>query len=314
MAELDQTTEVSAELLRTDSAAGPEGVRIDLGDMTTIGRGAGNTVKLDDDMVSRNHALLRREEDEYVLSDLGSANGTFVNDRPISGPTTLRNDDELRFGDAVFVFCKADRRTGTDARAASPVQATRRFFAEVNIAVLVSDIRGYTTLSEHIAADDLSALLSDWFRRAGGCIEQHSGIIEKFRGDSLMAYWMASESAGAIHVAQALDTAQELVRASRDFEERIVQYDIERSFQIGCGIHVGNAVLGNIGADARRDFTTLGDCVNVTFRIESLCSSLDREILVSVEARQLAPDNLVFEDMGGHALKGKTEPLQLFAL
>lgn len=280
--------------------------------MTTIGRSAGNTVTLDDDMVSRNHAMIRREGDEYVLVDLGSANGTFVNNRPISSPTSLKDNDQLKLGDVVFSFRYAAREQAPQA--VSPKQATRRFFAEVNIAVLVSDIRNYTTLSEHIAADSLSALLSDWFRSAGQCIERHAGIIEKFRGDSLMAYWMSSKSAGAAHVTQAIDAARDLVAAAEPFDERIAQQHPSSRFKIGCGIHVGDAVLGNIGADARRDFTTLGDCVNVTFRIESLCATLDREILVSEEARLLAPDDMVFDDIGGHVLKGKTEPIHLFAL
>jgi adenylate cyclase len=312
MAGHDETEDAPAELHRKDPPAGSGGGPVILDDMTTIGRSAGNTVALDDDMVSRNHALLRREEDGYVLVDLGSANGTFVNNRPISGPTTLQHGDEIRIGGAVFTFFDTDRPVGAPAGAS--VKATRRFFAEVNIAVLVSDIRNYTTLSEHIAADSLSSLLSDWFRRAGECIEQHAGIIEKFRGDSLMAYWMASKSAGSTHLAQALDTARDLVAASGDFDGRIRQYDAGQHFRIGCGIHVGLAVLGNIGADARRDFTTLGDCVNVTFRIESLCSSLDREILVSAEARELAPEALEFEDLGSHPLKGKAAPVRLFAL
>lgn len=296
-----------AELLR----AGTDEVVV-LEEITTIGRAQGNTVTLGDDMVSRNHALIRRENDGYVLVDLGSANGTFVNGRPISSPTTLNDGDEIKFGDVVLNvrYAASEKKQ----RQAQPKQATRRFFAEANIAVLVSDIRNYTTLSEHIPADRLSAVLADWFREAGKCIERYSGIIEKFRGDSLMAYWLASKDDGVSHLRQAVETAREMVAASREFDERVTREYPERRFKIGCGIHVGDAVLGNIGADARRDFTTLGDCVNVTFRIESMCSSLDREILLSEEARQLAPEELEIEDIGEHALKGKTEPVRLFAL
>lgn len=311
MAGNGETNEAQAKLVRLDPGA--TGERFVLGEITTIGRSAGNTVAVRDELVSRNHALIRREGDEFVLVDLGSANGTFVNERPISGPTTLNDDDELKVGGAVF---RVQYAGGGAARGeAAPRESTRRFFAEVNIAVLVSDIRNYTVLSERVAADRLSAMLSDWFRAAGRCIEQHTGIIEKFRGDSLMAYWMASKTAGGTtHVEQALAAAQQMVDTSREFDERFREHLAGDRFKVGCGIHVGDAVLGNIGADARRDFTTLGDCVNVTFRIESLCATLDREILVSEEARRMAPSGLAFDDLGSHQLKGKAEPMQLFAL
>lgn len=312
MAGQDETDISRATLIRIDPAVPAGGDRIALGQMTTIGRNMGNTVTLEDDVVSRDHALIRREGGSYVVVDLGSANGTFINSRPISSPVILQNNDELRIGDAVFIV----RYTGESEATASgdPEKSTRRFFAEVHVAVLVSDIRNYTSLSEHIPADRLSTLLSDWFRLAGRCIEHHTGIIEKFRGDSLMAYWMASKRAGATHVSQALEAAQGLVSASRDFNGQFTKHYPDSTFKIGCGIHVGDAVLGNIGADARRDFTTLGDCVNVTFRIESLCGSLNREILVSEDARRLAAADLSFEDAGLHALKGKAEPIRLFSL
>lgn len=309
-----QTDAARAELVQI--APGPESTTsrppVVMDEITTIGRSKGNTVVLDDDLVSRNHALIRREAGYYVLVDLGSANGTFVNDRPISRPTPLNDGDVLRVGDAVFSVRCVPR---TDAeRRTQPGGATRRVFAGAIIAILVSDVRSYTSLSERIPADNLSALLADWFRRAGQCIEQHAGIIEKFRGDSLMAYWISSKDGDADHITHAINASLALVAASREFDERMVQLDRGSHFRIGCGIHVGEAVLGNIGADARRDFTTLGDCVNVAFRIEAMCSALGREILVSDDARRLAADSFEFHDLGDRALKGKTESMRLFAL
>lgn len=301
-----------AKLVRLEADTGLSGAAISMGEITTIGRSAGNTVVVDNETVSRHHALIRREGDCYVLLDLGSANGTFVNNRPISSPMVLEDNDTLKLGDVVFSIRYA--ASNRAPRAAAARRSTRRFFADVTIAVLVSDIRNYTTLSEQIAADRLSALLAEWFRRAGECIDEHSGIIEKFRGDSLLAYWVAGEGTDADHVTRAIAAARDLVNASRQFDDQIAASHSQGHFKIGCGIHVGGAVLGNIGADARRDFTTLGDCVNAAFRIESHCSSLDREILISGDARRLAPQGFEFDDLGCHSLKGKTEPVPLFAL
>jgi len=282
-----------------------------LGEILTIGREPGNDVYVDDNLISRFHALVRCNEGEYVILDLGSSNGTFVNDKPVSAPTLLRDNDVIKLGTARLVF----RLKG---EAATPVQqqsTTRRVFAAVNIAVLVSDVRNFTELSESLPADELSAMLADWFRRVGKILQANNGNIEKIRGDSVLAYWLAEPNGTGNHQAiGALNTALDMRSAARDFDQRMAGAYPGKNFSIGCGIHTGEAVLGNIGADARRDYTIMGDCVNVTFRIESLCSVLKRTVLVSEEIRSLAGKAYDFEDLGMHKVKGKPKPLHIFSL
>lgn len=306
---------MNVELIRIDSVGKPveDLAPISIGAMTTIGRNSENTVMLEYDLVSRYHAMIRKESAQFILMDLGSANGTFVNNQPISNPTVLNDKDEIKFGDVKFTFRNATS-VASDETYTPVKKTTQRVFADIKIAVLVSDIRNYTHLSESIPADKVSPALADWFRRVGDCIEKRSGIIEGFRGDSVMAYWVSSPVGGTKHILEALNTARDMVAASRNFDIKFSQEHPGHNFKIGCGIHSGDAVLGNIGADSRRDFTTLGDCVNVTFRIESLCSSLDREILVSEDITLLSSDDFEFEDMGYHDLKGKSEPFHIFAL
>ena len=86
-----------------------------LGEILTIGREPGNDVYVDDNQISRFHALVRCNEGEYVILDLGSSNGTFVNDKPVSAPTLLRDNDVIKLGTARLVF----RLKG---EAATPVQ------------------------------------------------------------------------------------------------------------------------------------------------------------------------------------------------
>lgn len=307
---------MEAELMRAGPAGEDEtGEVIPLGEIVTIGRSPGNNLVLPDNQVSRNHALIRREGEEYLIIDLGSANGTFVNDKPVTSATPLRGKDMIRMGESVFIFHHAGEQDAGSAGAAR--KATQRVFANVNLAILVSDVRNYTVLSSALPADGLSIILADWFRRVGECIEAHGGNIEKFRGDSVMAYWISKPGGGDnAHILGALRAARDMLAASHEYDERLAGQYPGHAFRIGCGIHCGDAVLGNIGADSRRDFTTLGDCVNVTFRIESLCSALDRPVLVSEEIKaQAEPEpEFAFDDLGPQSLKGKPEPMSIFAL
>jgi len=305
---------MEAELKRTGPTGETEtGDPIPLGEIVTIGRSPGNNLVLQDEQVSRNHALIRREGNGYLIIDLGSANGTFINDKPVTTATPLNSRDVIRLGECKFTFRYAGEQDTPAPEA--PKKATQRFFAEVNLAILVSDVRNYTALSAELPADGLSAILADWFRRVGECIGAHNGNIEKFRGDSVMAYWISKSREGDnSHILDALRAARDMLAASGDYDRRLSQQYPGHAFQIGCGVHCGDAVLGNIGADARRDFTTLGDCVNVTFRIESLCSTLGRPVLVSRDIKAQAEPEFTFDSLGPQPLKGKPEPMEIYAL
>lgn len=304
---------MEAELVRTGQTAEREtGETIPLGKIVTIGRDSSNDIVLEDDQVSRNHALIRDEGDGYLIIDLGSSNGTFVNEKPVTSATLLQSNDVIRLGGNGFLFRYIEE---TSHRRGRPSQrTTTRHFARVNLAILVSDIRNYTVLSEALPADALSVFLADWFRRVGRCVEARSGSIEKFRGDSVMAYWISRIDADNGHILGALRTASDILAASVEYGSRMSEEHPGCSFEIGCAVHCGEAVLGNIGADSRRDFTTLGDPVNVTFRIESMCRVLGAPVLVSEEIKAQAEPEFAFDDLGPHTLKGKVEPMRLYAL
>lgn len=305
---------MEAELVRAGPAGESEaGDTIPLGEIVTIGRSPGNKLVLHDAQVSRNHALIRREGTRYLIIDLGSANGTFINDKPVTTATPLRSNDVIRLGESIFIFQHADQEDSDSTQTLR--KSTQRFFAEANLAVLVSDVRNYTALSTALPAGGLSAILADWFQQVGKCIDTHDGSIEKFRGDSVMAYWISKPGGrDNVHILNALRTARDMLAASHDYDERLSRTYPGHAFRIGCAVHCGDAVLGNIGADSRRDFTTLGDCVNVTFRIESLCSTLGRPVLVSEEIKTQSEAEFEFDDLGPQSLKGKVEPMTIYAL
>ena len=282
-----------------------------------IGRDHDNDVVINDARVSRRHALIRLLSDNrYYVMDLGSSNGTFLNGRPVTVPVQLNSGDKVQIGGSNMIFdwpgeLGADFETsGLDAE-----PNTVQEFAFQTAAVLVVDIRGYTHLTEAIPTAKLAKFVGGWFREVSQMIEQHGGTIDKFIGDAVLAYWLKAQGTGAPNfVTSTLVVAQNLLQLSETYHTNLSQQYPGLSFRIGCGIHMGQVALGNIGKAAARDFTVVGDCVNVAFRIESLCREIGRPILLSQEIKDSAGPTFGFDDCGLREVKGKIEPIRVFAL
>jgi adenylate cyclase len=130
-----------------------------------------------------------------------------------------------------------------------------------------------------------------------------------------MAYWLSNPDDNSNdYIIQAVETARDLLGKAPIVNETVSARYPGQSFRIGCGVHMGGAVLGSIGPDARRDLTMLGDSVNVTFRIEALCSMLGKDLLVSEAVKTAIGEVYTCSDMGMHDLKGKSEPLRIYAM
>lgn len=295
---------------------GQEPRTILLGSLCTIGRSRGNDVALDDSRASRQHAMIRVQGDgAYSVLDLGSANGTLVNGRRLTIPVVLHSGDEIQIAHCHMVFTQSGSAQAEPAAQPTSYGETVIEFTTETVTIFVVDIRNYTTLSESIPPEDLSRIVGSWFRDAGLIIERHGGVIDKFIGDAVMAIWRRTrQRENQSHVTGPLAAALELVAHARTFHADVAARCPGFGFAVGCGIHTGRAVLGNVGVDARRDMTVLGDAVNVAFRLESLCKVLGRPILVSDDVRAAAGDAFEFEDMGPQQLKGKAQDLRVFAV
>lgn len=181
--------------------------------------------------------------------------------------------------------------------------------AEREVTILFADIRSFTRLSEGLKARDVVALLNEVFQLASDRILARGGTIDKFIGDSVMAYFGAPvpDEDHAVHaVSAAIDI--ELAIAERN---QLLTGDQHR-VQIGIGIHTGNVVVGTIGSDRRTDFTAVGDAVNVAHRLEKLARP--GEILVSeaVQRRVRGTVKLRFE--GERQLSGRVEPVHVYSV
>ncbi|NLR76180.1 adenylate/guanylate cyclase domain-containing protein [Leeia aquatica] len=179
----------------------------------------------------------------------------------------------------------------------------------VEISVLFSDIRGFTTLSERQPPEKVVQMLNGYFDLQVEAIDLHGGTLDKFIGDAIMAFWGAPLS-NPHH-------ASEAVAAALDMTDRLEQFkrmlgEAGQGFDIGIGIHSGPAVVGLIGSTQRRlDYTAIGDTVNLASRIEGQTKGIAR-ILVSESTRLACGEQFEFIDHGEHQVKGREQPVRLF--
>lgn len=177
------------------------------------------------------------------------------------------------------------------------------------ITVLFSDIQGFTSLSEKKTPQEIVDLLNHYFALQVDVIFRHQGTLDKYIGDAIMAFWGAP-TMQSDHAQRALDAARDMELALMDFKKEIGE--MGKSFDIGIGIHTGEAVVGFIGSPAhRQDYTVIGDTVNIASRLEGKTRGRCR-ILISEATRQAVSKDIEFIDHGSVELKGRIEKIQIF--
>jgi adenylate cyclase len=263
------------------------------------------------------YALLAITALALAVAWLALVNGTFV---PVFAPlaigwafylagTTLAYLDEraqrLRTASAFKRFLDPQVVTELIGRGAIDYRAQ----AEVReVTVLFSDIRGFTTLSEAAAPEEVVALLNRYFTRQVEIIFKHGGTLDKFMGDGIMAFWGAP-TAYPDHARRAVAAALEMSAALDAFRGELGA--LGAALDIGIGLHTGKAVVGFIGSDERLDYTAIGDTVNSASRIEGQTKGVSR-ILASKATREAAGEAFDWRDKGLHQVKGRGGELHLF--
>src|SRR5262249_28234202 len=144
---------------------------IELSDLVTIGRSTSNNVFIDDPDVSRHHAEIQRLGNNYMLIDLGSVNGTWLNSRRITVPRDLEDGDQIRIGNGDIRFVGPPGEIQSDGII---VKQTRPLTSSGQFVVPFPDIQNYPAMSETLPSRELSRLLGDWFKHASDIIETHN--------------------------------------------------------------------------------------------------------------------------------------------
>lgn len=181
------------------------------------------------------------------------------------------------------------------------------------VAILFSDIRGFTTWSEGAKPEHLVGQLNEYFERMVNHIEESEGNAQKFIGDAILAAWGDTHSNGPAEDARrAVATALKMRPTLRELNAQWHARDDRREINIGIGINHGEVVVGEVGHPERREFTVLGDGVNFAARLESATKQFHTDCLVGESVEALTRERFVFRHVDFIRVKGKTHPVNVF--
>lgn len=190
-----------------------------------------------------------------------------------------------------------------DGAAQERMDGTKR-----DIAVLFADIRGFTPMSENLETSQVVAILNEYLTLASSCIFQNKGTVDKFIGDAAMAIFNAPLDLDD-YTFRAVKAALDIAAGATSLQERLLE-QFGRTINIGIGVNCGEAIVGNIGADFRLDYTAIGDTVNTAARLESKAKA--GEILASSAVYERVKDRVKAVSLGEFSLKGKANQVEVY--
>ncbi len=182
------------------------------------------------------------------------------------------------------------------------------------VTILFSDIVGFTSLTERADPEKLVAQLNEYLSHMTVAVFENNGTLDKFIGDAVMAVWGNVSSRGVAEDAKACTRAALAMR--RELKALNQKWAAEGTapFHIGIGINQGDVLGGNIGSQEKADPTVIGDAVNLASRLEALTRTYPVDILVGGRAAELIRDEFDLRSVALVQVKGKTQPVEIFAL
>ena len=183
---------------------------------------------------------------------------------------------------------------------------------KVHMSVMFSDIRGFTTLSESMDPTSLVNFLNKYLTRATNKIFEQQGVVDKYMGDAIMAFWGAPIKTKT-HARQACLAALEMEKVVREFRELPENKGLP-TIEVGIGVNTGDMTVGNMGSDMRFDYTVMGDAVNLASRLEGLNKEYATRTIISQHTLAEIGDEFVTRELDLVRVKGKHEPVRIFEL
>jgi adenylate cyclase len=186
------------------------------------------------------------------------------------------------------------------------------------VTVFFSDIRGFTAIGEQLTAEAMVNLLNHYFDAATRCIRARNGILDKYIGDSVMAFWAPPFSAGDSHAAAACLAAlaqQEAIAVLEgDLPNIIGLRKSAPELFVRMGIATGEVVVGTIGSPVSKSFTVIGDTVNLASRLEGINKVYGTRAIIAEDTLRLAQHEIEARELDLVTVAGKTEPVRIHEL
>jgi len=201
---------------------------------------------------------------------------------------------------------------GVARRLAARPEALRLGGDRQLVTVLFADIRGFTALAEERDPRQVVSLLNTYFQAMVEVVFRHRGTVDKYLGDGLLVLFNAPESQPD-HVQRALRTAGDML-AAVDLVRPLWQAEGTSDLRIGIVIHTGQAVVGNVGSERRKQYTAIGDTVNVAAHLQTVCAALGESLLISEAVFAQLEDAVAARAIDGVHLPGRRTPIRVYAV
>lgn len=213
---------------------------------------------------------------------------------------------EKKFRDESLIRANLSRYVGEDV-VEELIRSEKPAFenVECTATILFADIRRFTTVSEHMDPHEIIAMLNDYFSTMVPIIFKHDGVLDKFVGDELMAVFR-DRPYGERAPYRAIQAAVEMIDTLEKM--KISRGDDYSKLEVGIGINTGMVVIGNVGSENRKDYTAIGDTVNVAARFEQIASG--QEIIVGEETYRICKEKVPMKETGEIILKNRNAPVR----
>ena len=184
--------------------------------------------------------------------------------------------------------------------------------------IMFTDMAGFSKIGEQLSPTGLVKLTNRYFTIMTECIQAEQGIIDKFIGDAIMAYWgppfVKEEEQAAAACRAALRQKEAIKQFRKELPELLGLRKNLPEIEIRIGIATGEVVVGNIGSDTARSYTVMGDVVNLASRLESANSQYGSVIMISDITLRMAETQIQVRELDKIVFKGKTEPVKVYEL
>jgi adenylate cyclase len=184
---------------------------------------------------------------------------------------------------------------------------------KTDITVMFSDIRGFTTISEKLDAQELALFLNQYLSDMTSIVFAYQGTLDKYIGDAVMAFWGAPYDEPG-HAVRGCHTALDMMKRVQEMQKKW-EAEGKPHLDIGIGLNTGVASVGNMGSILRYGYTALGDTVNLSSRLEGLNKEYGTHILANETTYQSAKDaGFVFRELDLIRVQGKLQPAAIYEL